>query len=313
MAVKVSGVIIPQSGSYVAQAENIAFTEGGTAVSLQLKLATLAQDVADLASTAVKGTADDIIYEGSTTIKQKIASLENNLGTTADRIAYSYDNNGETVTTNVKAVLDSLRSALDGISDLDTKTENIRQYAERAENAAAVAEAYQRILTASVNEKITEATEISNEAKSAVAGASAQIAKLTGIAEQLNSVFEDDGQIQVIGISEYRSLSAAYHAEHPNTVYFCYDDETTETALHTISGVPNNSTMGSVVGGGAYHEGTYATLVALPKNGYVFDHWSDKDSNNQPITDNPRSILMGGGNQAYIAYFVEYTPPANNN
>lgn len=313
MAVKVTGLITPNSGSYIAEAQHIAFTEGGSAVSLQLKVANLAQSVAQLAESAVTGTANEIIYEGSTTIKQKITDLEQNLGSSADRISYSYDNDGETVTTNVKAVLDSLKAAVDGIADLDTKSENIRQYAVRAESAASTAETYQRILTASVNEKLTEATEITNEAKSTLAGASAQIAKLLGIAEQLNSVFEDDGQIQVMGISQYRSLSAAYHTEHPNTVYFCYDDETTETALHTISGVPNNSTMGSVVGGGAYHEGTYATLVALPKNGYVFDHWSDNDGNGQPITDNPRSVLMGGGNQAYIASFVEYTPPANNN
>lgn len=308
MAVKVTGIITPSSGSYVAQAENVAFTEGGTAVSLQLKLATLAKEVADLASTAVTGTADNIIYEGSITIKQKITSLENNLGTTADKISYSYNNGEEIVTTNVKTVLDSLRAALDGISDLDTKVENIKKYAERAENAAAVAEAYQKILTASVNEKIAEAVEISNEAKSTVAEASTQIAKLTGIAEQLNSVFEDDGQIKVIGISEYRSLGADYHAAHPNTVYFCYDDETTETALHTISGVPNDSTKGSVVGGGAYHAGTYATLVALPKVGYVFDHWGDSDGDGQPIVDNPRSVLMGEGDLTFYAYFVEYTP-----
>jgi len=312
MAVKVSGIITPSSGSYIAQAENVAFTEGGTAVSLQLKLATLAQEVADLASTAVTGTADDIIYEGSTTLKDKITSLENNLGTTADRISYTYTEDSNEVTTNVKAVLDSLREAVDGIADLDTKSENIRQYMVRAENAAAVAEVYQRTITSSVNEKITEATQISNEAKSAVAGASAQIAKLLGIAEQLHSVFEDDGQIQVMGISEYRSLGAAYHAEHPNTVYFCYDDETVESAEHTISGVSNDSTMGTIVGGGNYKAGTYATLVALPKSGYEFDHWGDSDSGGHPITDNPRSVLMGEGDLTFYAYFKAYTPPVNN-
>ena len=114
MAVKVTGIITPSSGSYVAQAENVAFTEGGTAVSLQLKLATLAKEVADLASTAVTGTADNIIYEGSTTIKQKITSLENNLGTTADKISYSYNNGEEIVTTNVKTVLDEVLNSTEG-------------------------------------------------------------------------------------------------------------------------------------------------------------------------------------------------------
>ena len=312
MAVKVTGLITPNSGSYIAEAQHIAFTEGGSAVSLQLKVATLAQSVAQLAESAVTGTANEIIYEGSTTIKKKITDLEQNLGSSADRISYTYTSDGNQITTDVKTILDSLRATLNDIENLDTKIETIRSLATRAETASAVAEAYQRTLTASVNEKITEATEISNEAKSTVAGAATQIAKLLGIAEQLNSVFEDDGQIQVMGISEYRSLGAAYHAEHPNTVYFCYDDETTESALHTISGVPDDSTKGSVVGGGAYHAGTYATLVALPKSGYEFDHWGDVDANSQPITDNPRSVLMGEGDLTFYAYFRAYTPPVNN-
>ena len=39
--------------------------------------------------------------------------------------------------------------------------------------------------------------------------------------------------------------------------------------------ISNNEEMGTVTGSGTYGYGTYATLVATPKEGYHFDHWSD--------------------------------------
>ncbi|MBR6550562.1 MAG: hypothetical protein IKT71_05100 [Paludibacteraceae bacterium] len=65
---------------------------------------------------------------------------------------------------------------------------------------------------------------------------------------------------------------------------------------HTISVSANDGEMGSVTGGGDYYEGSTATLTATPVGGYVFEKWSDDN------TDNPRTITVNGA-AAYTAIF----------
>ena len=55
---------------------------------------------------------------------------------------------------------------------------------------------------------------------------------------------------------------------------------------YTISVSANDGEMGSVTGGGTYDEGSTATLTATPVGGYVFEKWSDGN------TDNPRTIQV---------------------
>ena len=65
---------------------------------------------------------------------------------------------------------------------------------------------------------------------------------------------------------------------------------------YTISVSANDGEMGSVTGGGDYYEGATATLTATPVGGYVFEKWSDDN------TDNPRTITVNGA-AAYTAIF----------
>ena len=66
--------------------------------------------------------------------------------------------------------------------------------------------------------------------------------------------------------------------------------------MYTISVEVNDTTMGSVDGGGEYVEGSVVVLTAEPKPGYEFAMWNDS------ITDNPRSITVTG-NATYTAMF----------
>ena len=65
---------------------------------------------------------------------------------------------------------------------------------------------------------------------------------------------------------------------------------------YTITVSANDGEMGSVTGGGTYDEGSTATLTATPVGGYVFEKWSDDN------TDNPRTITVNGA-AAYTAIF----------
>ena len=57
-----------------------------------------------------------------------------------------------------------------------------------------------------------------------------------------------------------------------------------------------NPNMGIVTGGGTFEAGTTITLEAIPYNGYIFNSWSDDN------TDNPREIIVSG-DAVYIALF----------
>ena len=65
---------------------------------------------------------------------------------------------------------------------------------------------------------------------------------------------------------------------------------------YTISVSANDGEMGSVTGGGTYYEGSTATLTATPVGGYVFEKWSDDN------TDNPRTITVSEA-ATYTAIF----------
>ena len=69
-----------------------------------------------------------------------------------------------------------------------------------------------------------------------------------------------------------------------------------EITKYTINATANDGEMGSVTGGGDYYEGSTATLIATAKGGYVFEKWSDDN------TDNPRTITVSEA-ATYTAIF----------
>lgn len=306
MAVKVSGIITPSSGSYIAQAENIAFTEGGTAVTLQLKLAALIEQVAALASSAGTGTADDIIYEGSTTLKQKITSLENNLGTTADRISYTYTDGGNEVTTNVKAVLDSLKQTLAGVSDLEATELRLSQYAARAEAASDVAQTSLE----TIRTKTEELTELKNEAASLNQATITKINMLDVIAQDLQATFNYDADFRLISREAYNQLELNGNVSS-STVYLIYDNVASQASVTyysvIVSTETGNTLQGTPIGTGSYAANSEITIAAVPKNGYQFDHWLIDGS--EVVTENPTTLVVTGDRNA-IAFFqpISSTP-----
>lgn len=281
MAVKVSGLITPSSGSYIAEAKHIAFTDGTSAVTLQEKLAALITTVASLGG----GSASDIIYEGTTTLKEKIDNLEaqlSNIGTSADKISYSYTSeNGETVTTTVKVILDSLRDSLSGVSDISDNVAKAKEYSQAAANSASAAQAYQATITSTLNEKLSEITNINNSAQNSTQKVSEKLDSLESIAKQLAAVFDADASIEILSRSAYNALSTVDDTK----LYFLYDDPTGVDTYYYLT-LEADATKGTVVGTGSYAAGTKVVAVALPKSGGTFTQWSDGN------TDNPRTITM---------------------
>lgn len=55
---------------------------------------------------------------------------------------------------------------------------------------------------------------------------------------------------------------------------------------YTIEVVSSDESMGTVIGGGEFDEGTVVTLAAIPASGYHFVQWSDGNTNN------PRQITV---------------------
>lgn len=70
---------------------------------------------------------------------------------------------------------------------------------------------------------------------------------------------------------------------------------------YTITVMSNDTSYGTVSGGGTYEEGTTIQLTATPNSGYRFVSWNDSN------TDNPRSITVNA-DATYIATF-EAIPP----
>ena len=65
---------------------------------------------------------------------------------------------------------------------------------------------------------------------------------------------------------------------------------------YTLTVLANNSSYGSVSGGGTYYEGELASISATPASGYLFRRWNDGD------TENPRPVRLTG-NTTYTAIF----------
>ena len=66
----------------------------------------------------------------------------------------------------------------------------------------------------------------------------------------------------------------------------------------TITATSANDSMGTVLGGGDYEFGAYATITAIPNESYSFVSWNDGN------TDNPRTITVTE-DATYIAIFEE--------
>ena len=77
-------------------------------------------------------------------------------------------------------------------------------------------------------------------------------------------------------------------------------------AVYTVSVASDNTTMGTVSGGGSGTVGTEVTITASAKDCYRFVRWSDNDTN-------PSRTITISGNATYTAYFekVTYTVTAN--
>jgi hypothetical protein len=67
---------------------------------------------------------------------------------------------------------------------------------------------------------------------------------------------------------------------------------------YTITATANDSTMGTVTGGGSYLEGTEVTLIATANDGYIFVQWNDA------VTTPTRTITVTA-NANYVATFAD--------
>jgi hypothetical protein len=81
--------------------------------------------------------------------------------------------------------------------------------------------------------------------------------------------------------------------------------------LYSLIVQSNNSSYGSVSGGGNYNSGETVTIKATPKTGHSFVQWSDEN------TVNPRDIIIGDSNITLTAEFkinqYTITVQSNNN
>ncbi|MBR3945571.1 MAG: leucine-rich repeat protein, partial [Bacteroidales bacterium] len=73
-----------------------------------------------------------------------------------------------------------------------------------------------------------------------------------------------------------------------------------ENPTFTITALSADTARGMVYGGGVYHTGERASLVASPHEHYYFSHWADGS------TQNPRTITVLS-DATYTAYFAPYT------
>ncbi len=70
----------------------------------------------------------------------------------------------------------------------------------------------------------------------------------------------------------------------------------TPVTSYTVTAIPLDPTLGSVIGGGSYVEGSTATIQAIPNDGVTFSKWNDGN------TSNPRSFTVNS-NMSFIAIF----------
>lgn len=85
-----------------------------------------------------------------------------------------------------------------------------------------------------------------------------------------------------------------------NTAYFTNVsfDLTYTIPAYTLNVVSNNTTYGTVSGGGAFESGATATITATPNDGYRFVKWSDGN------TDATRTVTVSA-DTTYTAEFAE--------
>ena len=79
------------------------------------------------------------------------------------------------------------------------------------------------------------------------------------------------------------------NTDNPRTITVTRDSSFTAQFAansYTITSEPNDPTMGSAYGSGAYNYNTTATLTAVAEYGYHFTQWSDG------VTDNPRTVTV---------------------
>ena len=88
---------------------------------------------------------------------------------------------------------------------------------------------------------------------------------------------------------------AAYRADSGWSYFTNIVCPTTPSIL--VTGLANDSLMGSVTGNGLYAEGDTATLTAVASCGYRFDRWNDS------VTDNPRQVIVAT-DTTFTAFFV---------
>ena len=91
------------------------------------------------------------------------------------------------------------------------------------------------------------------------------------------------------------STSATYSFIVTGSANFLANFVPTQTKLVTLT-VQCDPDEGTVSGGGTYAAGTVVEVQAFPLKGYVFDRWSDNN------TQNPRSITLNE-NMTLVAYF----------
>ena len=89
------------------------------------------------------------------------------------------------------------------------------------------------------------------------------------------------------------------NTDNPRTITVTRDSAFTAQFAansYTITAEPNDPTMGSAYGSGAYNFNTTATLTAVAEYGYHFTQWSDG------VTDNPRTVTVQNS-ATYTAQF----------
>lgn len=299
MAVKVTGFIQPNSGQYAIEAQHVAFTYGDNqAKTVQAAIEDLATEIANLPSSG-GGDASTLIYEGQQTIKQKIEALESGLGAAAENITYSYTNgNNETVTTNVKAVLDDLRSILAQVSGISESLTTAQNYANQARAAQADVETK----NTEINNKYANIVTLTNQTARTAQDFSDRMNELEQIAQDLSTTFDYDAQFQIISRSAYNAMT---EIERGATVFLIYDDAVNNNTYYTLTINREDGFVnpGVFIGGGTYPSGTNVTIAAIPNSGYEFDHWGSDPSN----TENPKIITLTD-NITIDGYFREITP-----
>ncbi len=87
-------------------------------------------------------------------------------------------------------------------------------------------------------------------------------------------------------------------AEYIYQISAVFEADPNYKKTYTITVSSLDPAKGSVTGGGEYEEGTVATLVATPEDGYQFTVWSDG------VTDNPRAVTVTG-NATFTAIFTD--------